>query len=592
MSLNSQGRSSTASSNNNSSGAGSQPRKTVVGFSPSVVYAVGMSGTGITGHREQLSFVCMRDLIIAGFYSIQELDANESDNRFGGVQDISRRKPSAPNADIIVSSQLSATSLLPVVSSAASTSLKVSHGRRGSITMSFPSVRLTADLSKSVCFPDLPQKAKTMSTSTDSLNASGKDSGNAPTGVNSSPSTASGNKASRASKQDKTQHTPRKSKSVGGDAGPRSVDPSRKFQKDMTKAERRELQERQRAEKKSERLQFFNRPSQKHFTICLWPVFAMRTPAQMRFDDTRTRSKIQKASSVVRIPAQKPVTLFSHLIQYEHENVVFAENKSWHISKQVDFLSNMRSLCVSMKSAIRKLKSVISELSIDTPDEDAKVLICQEIESYIDLSIIHADTVIVSIAIKQKKIKNGDVILTFARSSIVLKLLLEAHAAGIQFSVVVADGRPKLEGKEMLRRLIQAGIKCTYILTNALPFAIKEVTKVFLGASTVLSNGDVMARGNFCGRSDDLVDISNLAPSSRLTTAIPNPDPKTVLAHRHTATNSWRDIDQLKLLNLYYDITPAKFITMIICESGQIPSNSVLIIIRDYNEPEAKSTRI
>ncbi|KAJ1342451.1 hypothetical protein BSLG_002996 [Batrachochytrium salamandrivorans] len=575
-----------------------------------------------------------------------------------------------------------------------------------------PSVRLTADLSKSVCFlPDLPQKAKTMSTSTDSLNASGKDSGNAPTGVNSSPSTASGNKASRASKQDKNQHTPRKSKSVGGDAGPRSVDPSRKFQKDMTKAERRELQERQRAEKKEREasggqgkpdrsnvrpIHTPANPTQQHHHYSSSidqarntspsasgpSVFAMRTPAQMRFDDTRTRSKIQKASSVVRIPAQKPVTLFSHLIQYEHENVVFAENKSWgqvhpavlslglhfhefsisggnarciamldafkkvisdystpagtslqrhltqHISKQVDFLSNMRSLCVSMKSAIRKLKSVISELSIDTPDEDAKVLICQEIESYIDLSIIHADTVIVSIAIKQKKIKNGDVILTFARSSIVLKLLLEAHAAGIQFSVVVADGRPKLEGKEMLRRLIQAGIKCTYILTNALPFAIKEVTKVFLGASTVLSNGDVMARvgtsvvamtafnakipiivlcekykfsdtvrldsfvWNEIGRSDDLVDISNLAPSSRLTTAIPNPDPKTVLAHRHTATNSWRDIDQLKLLNLYYDITPAKFITMIICESGQIPSNSVLIIIRDYNEPEAKSTRI
>ena len=43
-----------------------------------------------------------------------------------------------------------------------------------------------------------------------------------------------------------------------------------------------------------------------------------------------------------------------------------------HISKQVDFLSNMRSLAASMKIAIRFLKTEISKIDINLPDEDVR----------------------------------------------------------------------------------------------------------------------------------------------------------------------------------------------------------------------------
>ena len=45
-----------------------------------------------------------------------------------------------------------------------------------------------------------------------------------------------------------------------------------------------------------------------------------------------------------------------------------------------------------------------------------------------------------------QKIKNGDVILTYARSSVVEKVLLHAWKEGKRFSVVVVDSRPMLEG--------------------------------------------------------------------------------------------------------------------------------------------------
>lgn len=86
-------------------------------------------------------------------------------------------------------------------------------------------------------------------------------------------------------------------------------------------------------------------------------------------------------------------------------------------------------------------------------------------------------------------IADGDVVLTFAMSSVVLKLLLAAKQDGKQFRVVVVDARPLLEGREMLRRLLAAGIGATYCLTSGLAYIMREVTKVFVGAAAVLSNG-------------------------------------------------------------------------------------------------------
>ena len=54
-------------------------------------------------------------------------------------------------------------------------------------------------------------------------------------------------------------------------------------------------------------------------------------------------------------------------------------------------------------------------------------------------------------------------------------MLCDAHDKGIDFSVIVIDGRPKLEGREMLRRLVRHGIKCSYVLINVASYVMKEV---------------------------------------------------------------------------------------------------------------------
>lgn len=40
----------------------------------------------------------------------------------------------------------------------------------------------------------------------------------------------------------------------------------------------------------------------------------------------------------------------------------------------------------------------------------------------------------------------------------------------------MADGRPWLEGREMLKKLVSAGIQCTYVFVNGLSFVMPEVS--------------------------------------------------------------------------------------------------------------------
>lgn len=104
-----------------------------------------------------------------------------------------------------------------------------------------------------------------------------------------------------------------------------------------------------------------------------------------------------------------------------------------HLSPQISHLVAARPMSVTMGNAIRQLKLDISKTDIDLPEQDvnslslnkieftnhyifpsqAKDALCQTIDNYIRDRIIIADQVIEETA--GNKIKDGDVILTYAR---------------------------------------------------------------------------------------------------------------------------------------------------------------------------------
>jgi translation initiation factor eIF-2B subunit delta len=71
---------------------------------------------------------------------------------------------------------------------------------------------------------------------------------------------------------------------------------------------------------------------------------------------------------------------------------------------------------------------------------------------------------------------------------------MEAHDKKMKFRVIIADAGPEYEGRQLVKTLSSYGIKVTYVLLSGLSFLIDKVTKVFIGASSVLSNGAVIAK--------------------------------------------------------------------------------------------------
>lgn len=240
-----------------------------------------------------------------------------------------------------------------------------------------------------------------------------------------------------------------------------------------------------------------------------------------------------------------------------------------------------------MGNGIRWLKVKVSEVDISTEEFKAKVDLCNAIDNFITEKITVADQVITRRAVE--KIKDGDVILTYAKSSIVQQVLVEAYRKGKQFKVIVVDSRPLFEGKNLARALADLGVDVQYSLTHGISHVIKDATKVFLGAHAMMSDGRLYSRVGtalvamtakeasvpviVCCESVKYTE--RVALDSFVHNEIAPPEELIIRGEKSSPLSRWLDVPNLQLLNLMYDLTPAEHITMVIDESGYLPPSSV-----------------
>ena len=286
---------------------------------------------------------------------------------------------------------------------------------------------------------------------------------------------------------------------------------------------------------------------------------------------------------------------------------------SHYLSPQIEFLKSCRPISESMGNAIRWLKKLIVETDPDTPEQEAKDDLCERIDTFIRERITVTDQAIAASASLQ--IKNGSVVLTYAKSSIVEKTILEAHASGTKFRVIVVDSRPLFEGKRLATSLMNAGLEVEYLPYSAISHAVKQATIVFLGAHSMLSNGRLQSRVGtasvamqaakadipvivccesvkFSGKvALDSIVLNEVAPAEELLLPQASISAKSVNEgtdedgeKKAKSPNDWKDIQNLQILNLMYDVTPAEYIRMVICEYGSVPPSSVPVVHRLANE--------
>ena len=262
-----------------------------------------------------------------------------------------------------------------------------------------------------------------------------------------------------------------------------------------------------------------------------------------------------------------------------------------HISSQIEYLVSCRPISVSMGNAIRWLKVEISEVDVNTPESVAKANLSSAIDLFIRERVTVADEVIAASAAEQ--IKDGDIIMTYAKSHVVESAFIEAVRKGKSFKVIVVDSRPLFEGKNLARTLAELGVEVQYGLTNGIDRVVKSATKVLLGAHAMMSNGRLYSRIGtalvamsakeaavpviVCCESIKFTD--RVALDSFVHNELAPPD-ELLLQRSSSGLANWREVPNLHLLNLLFDVSPAEYITMVITEYGSLPPSSVPIVHR------------
>jgi translation initiation factor eIF-2B subunit delta len=266
---------------------------------------------------------------------------------------------------------------------------------------------------------------------------------------------------------------------------------------------------------------------------------------------------------------------------------------------------------------------VIIKIDPSTPEFEAKRDLVEEIDIFIRERVSLANKVIC--ASSRQKIQPGDVILTYASSSIVEQSLIDVHKSGVPFSVIVVDSKPLFEGKNLARKLANHGIKVRYYPITAASHAVKEATRVFLGAHALMSNGRLYARVgtalvSMLAKSQSIPVIvlcqsykftekvaldsilnNEVAPAEELLSEPERaallpiepylPKSQAAKSEEKSATETTKaettdvlkwieDAHNLHHVQVLYDVTPAEYIDIIITEHGELPASSVPVVHR------------
>ena len=269
----------------------------------------------------------------------------------------------------------------------------------------------------------------------------------------------------------------------------------------------------------------------------------------------------------------------------------FAREFGAALNAMVAFLVSCRPLAPAMGNVIKAIKAELGRLGADPgiADSEAKASLQAFVSNFIQEKVLFAREALAHAA--ADRIVDGDVIITYAHSSTIEAVLLSAAAMGTQFTVVVVDSRPFLEGRVLLRRLLAAGIPCDYVLINGMMPLLSNATKVMLGAAAVMSNGAVLARVGTAA-------VAMMASSAHLPVMM---CAETYKFHDRVQLDSvtYNELGEpalvmdggvssghgrgcVDVLNIEYDTTAAEFVSVVVTEVGLLPPTSVPVVLREY----------
>lgn len=245
---------------------------------------------------------------------------------------------------------------------------------------------------------------------------------------------------------------------------------------------------------------------------------------------------------------------------------------------------------VSMGNAFTFLKTAVASLDRGLDAVEYVDKLQESIKAYERERIEYAMAAIADLTCQKLLHDRNEVILVYGHSEVITKILEDAVSACKQLRVILVDSRPLMEGKKQLEKIRELGIPCSYILLNAVTYVFQDVTKVLLGASAMMSDGSVMGRVGTAS-------VAMAAAAHNIpvlvcgeTYKISNRVQLESITNNELGDSSLVSADEdtthFKRLNLLYDLTPASFVSGIVTELGIVPPTSVAVLLREMNPQE------
>src|SRR5271157_4147156 len=245
-----------------------------------------------------------------------------------------------------------------------------------------------------------------------------------------------------------------------------------------------------------------------------------------------------------------------------------------------ELLYSTRPTAVSLPNALRAVMNYKADNG-----EEARRAIIENADKFITAS----ENAVRRIGeIGAHRIKDGDTILTHCNSSAAFGIFETAFKQGKKINVIATETRPRQQGYITVDFLQNAGIPSTLILDSAVRYYMKKVDLVIVGADAITANGSLInkvgtsqvalaaneARVNFIVAAETYKFSPRTMFGERV--EIEERDPAEVLSPE--LQKKW---PKLKVANPAFDVTPHKYIDMIITEIGAISPEMAYWVIKD-----------
>jgi ribose 1,5-bisphosphate isomerase len=245
-----------------------------------------------------------------------------------------------------------------------------------------------------------------------------------------------------------------------------------------------------------------------------------------------------------------------------------------------DLLYSTRPTAVTLPNALK----YVMRYKANSVDEARRAIIANA-----DAFIANSENAVKKIGeIGAHRIKDGDTIMTHCNSSVAFQIFETAFKQGKNINVVATETRPRQQGYITVDFLQNVGIPTTLILDSAVRYYMKKVDLVIVGADAITANGSLI---NKVGTSQVAL-AANEARVSFICAAetykfsprsvfgemieIEERDPSEVLSPE--LQKKW---PKLKVSNPAFDVTPHKYIDLIITEIGAISPEMAYWVIKD-----------